>query len=58
MYFLAIESFRDIAVKLLGEISPSMSFLYDIVAVVLCFLFFLVVFSFFIFFRNEIRKLR
>lgn len=58
MYFLAIESFRDLSVKIIGELSPSMSFLYDIFAVLLAFLFFLVVFSFFIFVRNEIRKLR
>lgn len=58
MLFLEIDSFRDLAVVLLGELSPSMSFMYDVVAVVFAFLFMMVIYSFFIFVRNEIRKLR
>lgn len=46
MYLLDMMSFREIVVKLVGELSPSMYFLYDILAIVLAFLFFLVVVSF------------
>ena len=58
MNFLAIKSFRELAVIIIGDLSPSMSFLYDIVAVVFAFLFIIVIYSFFIFVRNEVRKLR
>lgn len=58
MYLLAIKNFRELAVTLIGDLSPNMSFLYDIVAVVFAFLFIIVIYSFFIFVRNEVRKLR
>lgn len=46
MYILDMMSFREIVVKLIGELSPSMYFLYDVLAIVLGFLFFLTIFSF------------
>ena len=55
MYILDIMSFRELAVVILGELSPSMSFLYDIMAVVLAFLFFMVIYSFFMFFKRLMR---
>lgn len=55
MLFLDIVSFRELSVIILGELSPSMTFLYDLIAVILCFLFFMIAFNFFTFFKRFIR---
>ena len=55
MYFAEIMSFRDIAVTLIGELSPSMYFMYDIIACILCFLFFLVLLSIIMFTKRIFR---
>jgi len=47
MFILDFMSFRELAVVTLGELSPSMSFLYDVIACVYAFLFVMVVYSFF-----------
>lgn len=44
---LAITTFRDLVVSILGDLSPNMYFLYDIVAVILAFLFFLIIYRLF-----------
>jgi hypothetical protein len=49
MFLAEIMSFRDIAVTLIGELSPSMYFMYDIIACILFFLFFLVILSIIVF---------
>lgn len=45
MYIADIMSFRDIAVTFIGGLSPSMYFMYDIIACILFFLFFLTILS-------------
>ena len=46
MYFLAITTFRDLVVYLVGDLSSNMYFLYDILAVLLAFLFLLIIYHF------------
>ena len=55
MLFAEIMSFRDLAVTIIGELSPAMSFMYDIVAVIFAFLFLMVIYSFFVFFKKLTR---
>ena len=55
MLFAEIMSFRDLAVAIIGELSPAMSFMYDIVAVIFAFLFLMVIYSFFVFFKKLTR---
>ncbi len=55
MLFLDIVTFKELAIMIIGDLSPSMSFLYDIVAVVFAFLFLMVVYSFFMFFKKLLR---
>lgn len=55
MLIAEIQSFRDLAVTIIGELSPSMSFLYDIVAVLFAFLFLMIIYSFFLFFKKITR---
>lgn len=55
MYIADIMSFRDIAVTFIGELSPSMYFMYDIIACVLFFLFFLVILSLIMFTKRIFR---
>ena len=47
MYLLDIQSFRDLTVTIIGDLSPSMYFLYDVLAVVMAFLFLLIIYHFF-----------
>lgn len=55
MFLAEIMSFRDIAVTLIGELSPAMYFMYDIIACILCFLFFLVMLSIIVFTKRIIK---
>jgi len=56
MYFLEIMSFRELAVTLIGELNPAMYFLYDLLAVVLCFLFLMIIYGFFAGFFRKISR--
>lgn len=55
MLLLDIVTFKELAIMIIGELSPSMSFMYDVVAVVFAFLFLMVVYSFFMFFKKLLR---
>ena len=46
MLFLDILSFKDLCIRLLGELSPSMYWLYDVLAVVAGFLFIMIIYKF------------
>ena len=52
MMLLKIMSFRELAITIIGELSPSMSFMYDIVAVIFAFLFMSIIYGFFTFLRK------
>ena len=47
MLLMSIDSFRDLTVRIIGDLSPSMYFLYDVVAVLLSVLFLFIIYGLF-----------